>query len=593
MLAKASTPVNSGFVAFDPLHQAGLSLSFLESMADSRLSSLPWGTIRAYRPEPYAEHSRRDDSEFAASWYEGISCAREMLGTADGAKTEANLRKIVLDPKCWDDATGLRFPKKRPWSGGAEWCAISEMAPVLSALNRMIEVDPKDSEAAARAKALIAGLRRIATVHERRLTPVGEFPVEPPVYSFSADVVVRGKGFAPALGTGFADSTMRMAAVIHPVMVYHDLTGDEAALDLATGLANHLCAFSHFFSVKTEFHGEVHAALATAAGLARLGRVLSKDGYVARAKSLYDYVRRNSSAFGWVPEYLQWQLAADEKCDATATCDMIMCAMELVECNFPEYWDDIHRFWRNHLVQMQIEDVSFIPAANGEDGDARTTRSIASRLRGAVCGAAGAGFIAPALPGFVSARASAAAPRAMLRAWRAAVEQFRDIVTVNFPVPRDTPFAKVSIGYPNEGFVKVEMKKASRLNIRVYPWMTAPHEGLIDRRPAGMERREDHMAFPKCPKGSVVVLRHELRTRRVLENVTDLDFYGIWRGPDLVDLLPHSSGVGYRLYQRVAGAKREAVPPPVADSEDEAAPMPCEPPVTKDARLNRRKAPRT
>ena len=590
MLAKATSPISSGFVPFDPLHQARLSLSFLTAMTDSRRGSLPWGTCSVYNLEPFAEHSRRDDAEFAASWYEGISCAREMTGSDDGAKVEADLRKIVLDPDCWEEQTGLRYPKRRPWSSKTDWCAISEMGTVLSALNRMVETDPGDKEAADRARALVAGLRRIATVHERRLTPLGEFPVEPPVYSFCADVAVRGKGLVPALSTGFADSAMRTSAIIHPLMVFHDMTGDETALDLATGLANNLCALSHFFSVKTEFQGEVHAALVTAAGLARVGRFLSKDGYVARAKSLYDYVRRNSSAFGWVPEFLQWQLMSEEKCDATATCDMMQCAMELVECNFPEYWDDVHRFWRNHLVQMQLSDVSFVPRLAGEDGAARTTRDIAGRVRGAMCGAAGPGFISPALPRFVSGRASAAAPRAMLRAWRASVEQLRDIVTVNFPVPRETPFAKVSIGYPNEPFIRIEMKKASRLNIRLYPWMAAPHEGLVDGRPASMERREDHMAFPKCPKGSVVVLRHEMRTRRVLENVTALDFYGIWRGPDLVDLLPHSSGVGYRLYQCVSGAKREPVLPPTNPPE-EFVPL-CEPPVAKDARLNRRKAPR-
>ena len=590
MLAKIPPQAPTGFVPFDPLRQARLSLSYLESMTDAKRGFLPWGTCQVYCLEPFAEHSRRDDSEYAASWYEGISCAREMLGADDGARAEEALRALVLDPECWEEETGLRYPKRRPWSGKTDWCTISEMGTVLSALNRMVETDPGDKEAAARAAALVAGLRRLVIEHERRLTPFGEFPVDSPVYTFPTDVAVRGAGLQPALSTGFADSAMRVASLIHPVMVYHDLTGDKVALDLATGLSNHLAGFSHFFSCKTEFQGEVHAALVTAAGLARLGRFLSKDGYVARAKSLYDYVRRNSSAFGWVPEYLQWQLMSEEKCDATATCDMMQCAMELVECNFPEYWDDIHRYWRNHLVQMQIDDVSFIPAVAGADGPRRTTRDLQTRVRGAMCGAAGAGFIMPGLPRFVSARASAAAPRAMLRAWRASVEQLRDIVTVNFPVPRETAAAKVTVGYPNEGFVRVEMKKSSRINIRLYPWMTTPHEGLIDDHPAGMERREDHMAFPKCAKGSVVVFRHELRTRRLLENVTDLDFYGLWRGPDVVDILPHSSGVGYRLYQRQAGVKREPVPPAAAPAE-ELVPT-CEPPVSKETRLNRRKAPR-
>ena len=138
MLAKTPVPAPSGFVPCDPLRQARLSLSCLESMTDAKRGGLPWGSFQLYCLEPFAEHSRRDDSEFAASWYEGISCAREMLGTSDGEAAEAALRKIVLDPECWEEETGLRYPKRRPWSGKTDWCAISEMGAVLSALNRMV-----------------------------------------------------------------------------------------------------------------------------------------------------------------------------------------------------------------------------------------------------------------------------------------------------------------------------------------------------------------------------------------------------------------------------------------------------------------------
>ena len=589
---KKTTPA-AGYRVFDPLRQAALSLDFLEAMSDAKLGGLPWGEVLPYVVAPFAEHARRDDAELAAAWYEGVSCAREMLGFPErGAKAEAAARRIVLDPACWEKATGLRFPKRRPWTGDDDYCTLSEMGPVLSALNRMVAVDPSDKDAAARAAGLVAGLHRLVVSHERRLTPAGAFPADGPIYTFPTDVAVRGRGLAPELSTGFADATMRLSTLIHPVMVHHTLTGDPASLDLARGLANAITGFSHFFSSKTEFQGEVHSALVTAAGLARLGRVLSQDRYVARAKSLYDYVRRNASAFGWVPEFLQWQLPADERCDATCTADMMVCAMELVECNFPEYWDDIHRFWRNHLVQAQFDDTSFVPAPRNPPPDTpqRTYRRIRERLRGGMSGGTGPAFLLLNGPRVVSCRASAAAPRAMLWAWRRSVELNRDLITVNFPVDRETDFAKIEVGYPNEGEIRIRTKKPCRINLRVYPWMPTPHEGTIDGRPAGLERREDHISFPKCRKGGVALFRHELRTVRVLENITSLDFYGLWRGPDLVDVLPHGTGPGYRLYQCALDVPREPVPP--ASSEADSIPPFCEPPVSKETRLNRRKAPR-
>jgi len=597
MIPKTKAVRTPGFKHFDPLHQAALSLDHLTAMTDAKLGHLPWGQVQAFSLLPFAEHTRQDDAEFAATWYEGISCAREMLGTDRGADVQAALRRIVLDPACWEESTGLRYPARRPWTGEADYCTISEMGPVLSALNRMIETDPKDAEALDRATKLVAGLRRLVVEHKERLTPAGPFPVDPPVYSFPSDVVVRGRGFAPELATGFADATLRACTIIHPLMQHHFLTGSKPALDLAKGLSNLLTGLSHFFSHKTEFQGEVHSALVAAAGLAALGRRLSKDRYVARAKSLYDYVRRNSSEFGWVPEFLQWQLAADELCDATCTADMMTCAIELIECSFPEYWVDVLRFWRNHLQQAQLDALPWLegppdPDAPKAPADTarRTYRDVAARLRGAFCGSTAPSFVHLNRPRVVSARASAAGPRAMLWAWRHAVDLNRDIVTVNFPVDRETPYAKISVGYPDEGLVKIELKKTCRINLRAFPWMVTPYEGTIAGRPAALERREDYIAFPACPKGKTAVFRHEIRPKRLLENITALDFYVIWRGPDVVDVLPHGAGCGVRLYQRDLGAKPDPVPYP-ATAPDKIAPF-LEPPVSKETRLNRRKAPR-
>ena len=225
---KAKPP--AGYRVFDPLRQAALSLDFLEGMCDERLGGLPWGQVLPFVVAPFAEHTRRDDAELAAAWYEGVSCAREMLGFPErGAKAEKALREIVLDPACWEKSSGLRFPKKRDWTGESDYCALSEAGPVLSALDRMIALDPADREARARADGLVAGLRRLVVAHDRRLTPAGAFPVDAPVYTFPTDVAVRGRGLAPELSTGFADATMRLSTLIHPVMVHPSPTRSPAS----------------------------------------------------------------------------------------------------------------------------------------------------------------------------------------------------------------------------------------------------------------------------------------------------------------------------------------------------------------------------
>lgn len=594
--SRKSAPLK--YKRFDIQAQASLALDHLTGFVDPALDCLPYGQVVPFTGKPFAEHSRQDDAEFIASWFEAISCTREILSTTRGKDVEDSLRKQLLETG-WEKSTGLRYPKRRPWTGDLDYCVLSEMSVVLSALNRMIELDPDDRQANARADALIAGLHSLATPHTRRLTPQGVFPLHMVVYSFPGDVVIHGKGFVSGESTGFSDSVLRNATLIHPLMVHYELKKDETSLDLAVGLANYLTGLSHFFSNKTEFQGEVHSALQTAAGLARIGRVLSQDRYVARAKSLYDYVRRNGSSFGWVPEHLQWQLMSLELCDATAVADMMLCGLELVDCSFPEYWDDVHRFMRNHLAQSQIDDVSFIPnpADPPKDTPQRTYDNIGQRLRGAFCSNSCPDFVPlvrdqyPACRAF-SARAAAAAPRSMLWAYRRAVDinEKHDLITINFPINLENGYAKISVGYPNSGEIEIKTKKACRINLRAYPWMTPPHEAAIDGHPAGIERRDDLIAFPKCPAGSIALFRHEMKTSRILEKVMNLDFFGLWRGPDMVDILPHTSGSGYRLYQRVEGAPRDPVSK-ITHHGTELKPF-LEPPVSKEMRLNRRKAPR-
>ncbi len=590
MIQKAIKP--SEFKSFDPLEHASLSIDYLTQMTDPAFGNLPYGFVAPMHIPPFAEHGRMDDAELVASWYEGLSCAREVLGTSKGADVEESLYTQLVEAG-WDFDSGLRFPVRRPWSGPTDYCVLSEMASVLSALNRAIEVDQKDKKAEARAVGLVKGLRKIVIDHQCRAVDIGEIALEEPCYSFQNDVFILGKGFDSALGTCHADWILRYSVLIDPLVQRHILTKDTGALELAVGLANTITSLSHYFTNKNEFAGHVHSAMWTAKGLAKLGRVTGQDKYVAKAKGLYDFVRRSSSAFGWVPEYMQWQLIADERCEACCIKDMMQCALELVDCGFPEYWDDVHRFWRNHLAQSQIVETDFMPKSTDKvkDTEQRTYKNIAERVKGAFSGCSSPNSVSLARYRSIAACCSASAPQAMLSAWRRAAEFSRGNLIVNFPVDFENQVAKVTVGYPNTGYVRIKLKKPCRVIVRVFPWMPAPHEGTIDGRPAGLERRDDQVSFPSAEKGAVLEFKHELKMRRVMENVMGLDFFGLWKGPDMVDILPH--GFGVRLYQRIEGMPFD-VPTSLGEGLTRAVTEPViEPTNPKETRLNRRKAPRS
>jgi hypothetical protein len=167
------------------------------------------------------------------------------------------------------------------------------------------------------------------------------------------------------------------------------------------------------------------------------------------------------------------------------------------------------------------------------------------------------------------------------------------MVLINFPVNIENDDIKVEVGYPNAGYIRVKLKKDCRVVIRVYPWMPSPHEGTMNGRPAGLERRDDLIAFNPSTKGTVVELRHELKTRRIMENAGGISYYGLWRGPEMVDILPHAS-YGYRLYQRAVDGDKEYpnVSGNISPMNRKIDIIP-EPQPLKETRLNRRRAPRS
>lgn len=73
--------------------------------------------------------------------------------------------------------------------------------------------------------------------------------------------------------------------MLHSLVRRYEIAGDEVALDLATGIANHLLGPSRYFNYKMEFFGHVHSAGWVASGLVRLGRIIGNQRYRRKSNS--------------------------------------------------------------------------------------------------------------------------------------------------------------------------------------------------------------------------------------------------------------------------------------------------------------------
>lgn len=540
---------------FDLPESARLVLGYMTSMVDAEYDNLPYWLVLPHKKPAEAAHCRVDDAELVGSWYEGIFSARDILETEYGADVQESFRRHVL--KSWGEH-GLRFHENYPWSH-TNHSSFHEMGYILPALNCMIENNPDDKEALKRARELVRGMRSLVIKREVRTFWAGDTQVDELIYEFPNDVYLKSGGFDLSRFTGRGEPSIRNAIMLRSLVKYFELTGDEVAIDLAKGIANYVLGPSRYFNYKMEFFGHVHSAGWFATGLVALGRVLNDERYIKNGKDIYDYIRSISTSFGWVPEYAQWKPMEEEHCETCCIKDMIECAFELCQAGYTQYWNDINLFARNQLMENQIKYSGYVVTDNTlPDVGGITYRDIDKRMIG--------GFTGGSLPNSISLskfRSIAGccvgiAPVALKIVWDNAVVLQDGIVTLNIPLDKQTSFAKVSTDYPETGEITVTPKQNCTVKIRLYPYMG---EKISSNLPYEVE--DNCAVFENVKAGESVKLTHPLETIEMHEFARGMDLTVVWRGCDVIDLLPH--GEHMRLYQRDLSVPK--VYPDAADVE--------------------------
>ena len=174
--------------------------------------------------------------------------------------------------------------------------------------------------------------------------------------------------------------TIGSAQMLDPATRWAMLTGSEEDLQWAIQLANGFLAglerrresTTPMFGASGEFYGHFHCAASGLVGLVHLAQTLMVQKREALGKSMLDTAVKayswifsetnpnQGSSHGWFPESsAKWQSNISEIC---CTADMIELASALASTaelcegyeGLDRYWDDVDRFTRNELFQMQI-----------------------------------------------------------------------------------------------------------------------------------------------------------------------------------------------------------------------------------------------
>ena len=79
--------------------------------------------------------------------------------------------------------------------------------------------------------------------------------------------------------------------------------------------------------------------------------------------ALYEFVRSITTRFGFLPEAYQRQ-GDIILCETCAIMDFLGLAVTLANHGYPQFWSDVERTTRNHLVESQVADGSWLGQCN-------------------------------------------------------------------------------------------------------------------------------------------------------------------------------------------------------------------------------------
>ncbi len=528
---------------YDPLESARLVHHYITNMVDKSQDNLPYWLLLPNKKPAEAAHCRVDDAELVGSWYEGLCSAMQMLETSDGDDVKQSLRRHLM--KSWGEH-GLRFCEPYPWTHTVH-SSFHEMGYILPGLNMITEEYPEDEENEKRASELIRGMRSLVIERKVRTFWSGDSVEAEPIYEFPNDVYLKDGGFDLTRHTGRGEQAIRNAVMLQALVRRYELTGDEVALDLATGIANYVLGPSRYFNYKMEFFGHVHSATWFACGLIKLGRLISREEYIKKGKMIYDYVRSLSSSFGWVPEYAQWHPMEEEHCETCCIRDMIVCEKELILCGYREYWNDMNLFARNQLVENQVRYTGYVLCDNSKPDELGITyHEIDKRMVGGYTGGSEPNSISLTRFRSIAGCCVGTAPVALKIIWDNCICEDNGVFAVNIPCDKETDELKMQSFIPDEGRITLEAKKNCKAGFRIFEWM-GETKFVLNGKEIKPEF-ENGIAFAEMKPGDKAELLFSVETREIKETVRGTEFTVYRRGCDVIDITPRGEHI--RLYQR-------------------------------------------
>ena len=503
------------------------SINYFERLVDG--DGLPYFNVFWTQPAE-AAHDWPDFGDVMSRQWQGAVMLRRMTGRE--AATEKVWRRKVLSLIDPSDAL-LHRPATSYSKSVADWgdASLTLYALVTAAVDGG---DDTLRQAAVRmAEGMLNGLRS------------GRFP-----------------------GDGFAIKSLMVAA---------HLLGCEAGLEAARLLVDRAIVHGRTFTPDNTFgpSGHMHGNLRSMVGAADYALATGDAVLYSRMDALYRYVKTTGTSFGFLPEVIgrQGDIIACETC---ALMDFAGIGVTLANHGHPEYWGDMERLARNHYVESQVRDASWLESDNSRPDTAQFTyRDIGGRLLGAWAGWSSPNHI---LAGRETLNAHWGGPelknktRALQNCcggsglhglfilWKNAARFEAGTLSVNMHIDKKLPQAEIRCEQPYRGLLRIVLNVDSGVRVRILEFTSAAEmsvrvNGADLANPA--QRFGNFLELGQLRAGDRIEVAYPLPVRTEDTVVGNMGFRrwryrATWKGDTVVRMEPvdNDSETGYSDFDK-------------------------------------------
>jgi len=372
-----------------------------------------------------------------------------------------------------------------------------------------------------------------------------------------------------------AVSALTHGFIIKSLMVCARLMHSDLALHLAQTLVKKVFADPQIFSSANTFQrgAHMHTNLRTLVGAADYAIYTNDSNLYNRVEALYRHVKALTTRFGFLPEVMERQ-GDIISCETCTIMDYLGLTATLANHGYPEYWGEVERMVRNHLIESQVGEASWLHSDSSRPDTAQFTwRDIDKRMVGGYAGWSSPNHILAAcetLPwGGPELREKTRAfqnccggsgTHAFFIAWKNAVRYANGILSVNLHLDKLLPQAEIRCCQPYQGLLTIQLQEACTVKIRI-PEFVKPGEIQVAAEAAADAQQisGNFLDLGPCRAGEMIRVTYPLPVYREEISVGNPGFrqyhYRVtWKGDTVVKMEPleNEYATGYSDFDKKA-----------------------------------------